>query len=142
MRRDRPHLTVRDPENWSRQPLRIVAGHAVTAAELEEYFPEGRAEAVALDEPDDWNYFLAALGERSMIALLIEGGGELAASALRAGVVDYVEFHIAPKLLGGRNSRPAVGGPDPDLMAQARQLYRVEVERCGADLIVSGYTAE
>ena len=142
VRHDHPALTVRDPENWSRQPLRLVASRTMTAAELAEYFPDGRAEIVALDEPDDWNYFLATLGDRGMIALLIEGGGELAAAALRAGAVDYVEFHIAPRLLGGRGSRPAVGGPDPEFMDQARQLYRVEVERCGSDLIVSGYTAE
>ena len=74
--------------------------------------------------------------------MLIEGGGELAAAALEAGVVDFAEFHIAPKLLGGRDSRPVLGGENPDSMAFARRLHRVKVNRYGEDFAISGYLEE
>ena len=68
---------------------------------------------------------------------MIEGGGTLAASALAAHAVDRIEFHIAPKLLGGRGSRTSVDGPDPQSLGEADRLTRVEIRRRGDDLIYS-----
>ena len=65
-------------------------------------------------------------------------GGELAAGAIRANAVDYVEFHIAPKLLAGVG-RPVVGGEAPELMSQALDLENVEVKTYGNDIAVCGY---
>ena len=139
LRRDAPRLTVREPENWTRQPLRIVATRETgLVARLPELYPDGRIEAVDLPDAAAWDRFLLDLGRRGMINLLIEGGGELAASALAAYAVDRAEFHIAPKILGGRDSRPAVGGASPELMALARELRDVEVERLGDDVMISG----
>ena len=76
------------------------------------------------------------------MVLLIEGGGELADSALKSGIVDYVEFHIAPMLLGGRNSIPVLGGEHPGTLADALRLHRVKVGFYGSDIAVSGYTQE
>ena len=70
--------------------------------------------------------------------MLIEGGAGLAGSALDAGAVDRVEFHIAPKILGGRSSLAAVGGKDPVRMADARLLKNIRVCRYGDDIAVSG----
>ena len=74
-----------------------------------------------------------------MTSLLLEGGGELAASALAAGAVDKIEFHIAPKLLGGRGSRPSVGGANPLALADAYQLSNVSLRKLGCDFAISGY---
>ena len=65
---------------------------------------------------------------------MLEGGGELAASALFNRVVDEVEFHIAPKILGGRNSIPVVGGANPDSLSEALQLEKIETLKLGNDL--------
>ena len=141
-RADRPALTVRTPENWPRQPLRLIASSSLTRDDLAECYPDGNFELVELRSSDDWEALLAELGSRGMISLLIEGGGELAASAIAAKAVDYAEFHIAPKLLGGRNSRPALGGDDPETLADAKMLHRVKCEACGSDFIISGYLKE
>ena len=139
LRRDAPQLTVREPADWKRQPLRIVATRdAKLAAKLPELYPDGRVEAVNLPDASAWDAFLLDLGRRNMVNLLIEGGGELAASALAAHAVDRAEFHIAPKILGGRASRPAVGGADPELMAMAKTLRNVEVAQLGDDVVISG----
>ena len=74
--------------------------------------------------------------------LLIEGGGELAASALSAGIVDAVEFHIAPKILGGRGSRPSVGGENPQTIAEAFPLKNMRVRRLGRNIMVTAEPQE
>ena len=79
------------------------------------------------------------LGGKNVTALLIEGGGELASSVLKAGIVDKVEFHIAPKILGGRDSRPVIGGKNPLTLAEAMALKNISIEHAGRDIIVTGY---
>ena len=138
VRLDHPQLTVREPESWERQPLRVVASSKFTEEELNEFFPDGNACIADLSTKEKWEAFLLTLGERKMTAVLLEGGGELAGSALRAGVVDYVEFHIAPKLLGG-TGRPVVGGLGPEFMKQAQMLNNVEIKQYGDDIAVCGY---
>ena len=131
-RLDSPSFTARTPEGQVlKTPRRFIASRGKLA------LPDGW-EPVRLDSPDEWNAFLSRLGSENVTALLIEGGGELAASALRAGVVDKAEFHIAPKILGGRESRPSVGGADPDSLREAVELKDMRVRRAGADLIVTG----
>ena len=142
VRQDRPLLTVREPDSWPCQPLRLIASRSMDEEEHEEYFPDGNAELVRLESEEDWGRLLDELGKREITCLLIEGGGELAASALQAWAVDYVEFHIAPKLLGGRDSRPVLGGDNPDSMALAQQLHRVKVTHYGEDIAISGYLEE
>ena len=139
LRTDRPQLTVRDPENWENQPLRIVVSSSLKNNDLPDYFPDGRAEAVDLPDREAWENYLLSLGERNVTMLLIEGGGVLAQAALDADVVDAVEFHIAPKLLGGSESIPVLGGKNPSLMAEALKLHRVSVEHYGDDIAVCGF---
>lgn len=142
LRADHPQLTVREPEDWACQPLRIIVSGSVDQETLDEYFPDGRAEAVSLADSEAWESYLKELGSRNITALLIEGGGELASAAIKAGAVDFVEFHIAPKLLGGRESIPVLGGISPESMAEAVPLYRVKTFTCGDDIVVSGFLKE
>jgi diaminohydroxyphosphoribosylaminopyrimidine deaminase/5-amino-6-(5-phosphoribosylamino)uracil reductase len=139
---DHPQLTVREPANWDRQPLRLIASGSMDEDELADFFPDGNAEVVSLEEPEDWDKLLDDLGSRDIVTLMIEGGGELAASAIAAGAVDYVEFHIAPKLLGGRASIPVLGGIAPDGMEAALPLQNVTVKQYGDDIAVTGYLRE
>lgn len=142
VRLDRPSLTVREPDSWPCQPLRLIASNSMDEDELAEYFPDGNAELAHISEPGEWGEYLDSLGRREITTLLIEGGGELAASALEGEAVDYVEFHIAPKLLGGRDSRPVLGGEDPESMMAARKLHRVKVTHYGEDIAISGFLKE
>lgn len=136
-RADNPSLTARGSMgNVLKTPRRFVASR--NPASLKGLLKEGW-EAVSLDSHAAWDAFLSRLGEESVTALLIEGGGELAASALRAGAIDKVEFHFAPKILGGRGSRPSVGGDNPASLAEALELSGVSIKKLGCDFAVSGY---
>ncbi|MBO5958584.1 MAG: dihydrofolate reductase family protein, partial [Lentisphaeria bacterium] len=129
-RLDHPALTARDKNGKVlKTPRRFIASHHPVGKDgFETFCAENRTE---------WFAFLERLGAENVTALLIEGGGELAASALKAGVVDQIEFHIAPKLLGGRNSRPSVGGEDPAQIAEAIGLDNMLVHKLGANLLVT-----
>jgi diaminohydroxyphosphoribosylaminopyrimidine deaminase/5-amino-6-(5-phosphoribosylamino)uracil reductase len=65
---------------------------------------------------------LRALRGLGLWSLMVEGGGEVLGSFLRAGLFDALLLFRAPLLLGGRGSRPAFGGPDPPRVADALRM--------------------
>lgn len=87
----------------------------------------------------DLDALMQYLGERDVTSLLIEGGAQVAGAALRAGVVDKVAFFYAPKIYGGDDGVPICGGRGPDLMRESLAVNRIELDRLGDDIMVSGY---
>ncbi|MFH1285397.1 MAG: bifunctional diaminohydroxyphosphoribosylaminopyrimidine deaminase/5-amino-6-(5-phosphoribosylamino)uracil reductase RibD [Candidatus Micrarchaeota archaeon] len=81
------------------------------------------------------------LGELGVTSVLIEGGGEVSASALKEKIVDKVLFFIAPKIIGGRSAPSPVGGEGAKSMREALKLARVSFRKVGEDLAVEAYTA-
>jgi len=144
VRLDNPQLTVRSPRNWSPQPRRIVwSSRTDLPADLHIWKNTDSLPLVVKPQTSrQWRRFLRRLADEQVTALLIEGGGELAAAALGAGVVDKIAFFIAPKILGGRGSRPAVGGLDPESLDESLQLQDMSVKRMGQDLLVTGYLSD
>ncbi len=144
VRRDNPQLLVRSPRSWPRQPLRLVASRSGDLGDAPHVLTDGRAETrvVRADSPDAWRALLGELGARQITALLVEGGGQLAGELLAAGCVDKVAFFIAPRLLGGADSRPVTAGPSPAHLADAAQLSHMQTRRLGADLLVTGYLTD
>ena len=139
VRLDHPQLQVREPANWPCQPKKLIYTKMSSEQLRQEFFSgDENVRSVSPQSREDWQLLLRKLGEENITALLLEGGGELAAAALQAQVVDEVEFHIAPKLLTGRHSRPVVGGVDPQKLVEALPLDKLNVKRAGCDLIISG----
>jgi diaminohydroxyphosphoribosylaminopyrimidine deaminase/5-amino-6-(5-phosphoribosylamino)uracil reductase len=144
VRQDDASLQVRMPARWPRQPLRVVWTSASSLPPELKMFHDG-GPAPILAKPHrraEWLEFLSALArrqERPVSSLLLEGGGELAAAALRAGVVNKVAFFVAPKLLGGRGSRPVLGGDNPQTLSEALELNHMRSRPVGDDLLITGY---
>jgi len=84
---------------------------------------------------------LVELGRRGHKSVLIEGGGRIAAAALREGVVDKVLFFYAPLLLGGEG-RAMIGPLGIDRVAAGQKLHTMTVERIGKDILVAAYIGE
>ncbi len=82
------------------------------------------------------------LGEMKIDSVLIEGGGTVNASALRAGIVNKIYAYIAPKIIMGENARSPVEGKGIQLMKDALCLKRIQSEMIGTDLLVTGYIEE
>ncbi len=136
-RRDRPSLTVRGEAGW-KQPRRLIATRTMDICEVRGLLSESgpEPEIVSAGNAERWEGFLYGLGREDVTALLVEGGGELAAQLFSAGAVDRIEFHIAPKLLGGRGSRRVLGGESPMGLDSAIELENWYWEALGDDVIV------
>jgi diaminohydroxyphosphoribosylaminopyrimidine deaminase/5-amino-6-(5-phosphoribosylamino)uracil reductase len=76
---------------------------------------------------------LDALEGAGVGSILVEGGGQVAASFLNAGRVDALEWFRAPILLGDEG-RPAVGAFVLKDLAAAPRFRRISVEAVGDDL--------
>lgn len=79
------------------------------------------------------------LGQEGIDSILIEGGGTLNFSALEEQIVDKVIFYIAPKILGGENSKSSIAGKGFSELDQAVILKDMNYRKIGEDLIVEGY---
>lgn len=66
---------------------------------------------------------LAVLGNKNIISLLIEGGGQLFAGFMQQNLIDEYHVFIAPKLIGGRGAPTAFGGQGFAQMVQAQKLH-------------------
>ena len=80
---------------------------------------------------------LSKLAEEGLTEILVEGGGQLAAALLRAGLVDAVHWFVAPKLLGG-DGKEALAGYGIKRLADATALRAVRTKRMGSDVLFSG----
>ncbi|HYC98301.1 RibD family protein [Brevundimonas sp.] len=154
---DDPMLTARPPGQESRQPARVVMDSrqrldrgsrlARSAGEwpvivLTVQLPSpalvrAGVEVIQVHTGRDGRvslrHALTTLRDRGFISLLVEGGGEVAASFLRADSVDRIEWFRAPILLGAEG-RPGVGSLAVGELGQARRFRRLAAEPCGDDL--------
>jgi diaminohydroxyphosphoribosylaminopyrimidine deaminase/5-amino-6-(5-phosphoribosylamino)uracil reductase len=122
-RADRPQLTARDV-GAARQPRRVVFGSGP--------LPEGLDLELVSGPIEEELATLAAAGVQS---LLLEGGPTLAASFLRAGLVDKLLVFVAPR----------VAGEGPRLFGDfdgSLRLSRFEAARVGEDVLLTAYVHE
>ena len=116
-------VTLRSADAARRAAL-LAAGVTLIDADPDS---EGRIDLVAA---------LAALGERGVTRLLIEGGARLAAELLRAHLVDRLAWFHAPLLIGG-DGTPAVAALGLDRLADAPGFERLSVARVGDDMLTT-----
>ena len=76
---------------------------------------------------------LQILHDNGVTSLLVEGGGTLAASFLRLGAIDVIEWFRAPIILGG-DSRGSIGNLDLTDMNLAKRFNRIELRDLGDDI--------
>lgn len=162
---DDPQLTARLPDRIIRQPLRVVLDsrlripfnakllaqgqtHEVLIATTK-YASQSRREALqqmgaaVLTLPMEKGRVslkacLIELAKRNITSVLLEGGSELNAAALQAGMVDRVHFYLAPSLLGGQDAKGVIGGHSPLSISDARRITDLRIKRIGEDLFIDG----
>lgn len=159
---DDPELTCRLPGLAPRSPVRIVvdsrlrvpptARLVVEASRTPTWFLVRRgidAErcaaltrcgveiieiAAAADGRLDLAAALAALGQRGLTRVLVEGGAGLAAALLATDLVDRIAWFHAPRIIGG-DGIPAVGGFGVAKLAAAPRFERLSLETVGEDVL-------
>jgi diaminohydroxyphosphoribosylaminopyrimidine deaminase / 5-amino-6-(5-phosphoribosylamino)uracil reductase len=158
---DNPRLTCRIP--GGRDPIRVIvdstlrtspAAHALAerstapallvtstekAASAALRYAGSNLEVLAIPAHGggiDLAAMMRELGRRGWCKVMFEGGAHLAASALRAGLIDRVAFFVAPKIVGA--GLTAVEGMKTELIRHAISLTGLTVTRIGGDLLIEG----
>ena len=159
---DDPRLNVRLERPWPREPYRVVVDSlartppgaqligAGTASRsfisVGEGAPvesvralEGAGATVVrcpgVDGRVDPAALLRELFARDARAVLLEGGSDVHAVFLEAGLVDRVAIFVAPLLLGGRTAPSLLGGLGREL-GRAVRLDNFETRMLGQDLLI------
>lgn len=88
------------------------------------------------DNHVDLNEAMKALGALGIDSLLIEGGSDIIASALKAKVVHEVCVAIAPKFIGGSDAKGFIGDLGVELLSDAINLEFSHVHQSGRDYII------
>ena len=163
---DDPQLNARGGPAQGRQPLRVVVDGALRSdagARIHDHQVRGgslvlasnrapqsrraafreaglQVDVIEAGEPSG-REILAALSARGISSVLVEGGGELAWSLVREGVVDRVYGFFAPLLLGGAAAPTPVGGAGFAALQDALRLQVVNLRRLGPDVLVEAVAA-
>jgi diaminohydroxyphosphoribosylaminopyrimidine deaminase/5-amino-6-(5-phosphoribosylamino)uracil reductase len=164
--RDDPRLTVRTGAKEARQPLRIVVDTALRVpldAQVIKQPPSGRTliattsqaaqgrirelerrgvKVLVTKEREgrvDLADLMRLLGEMGVMTVMIEGGSELNASAIRQGIVDKVLFFITPRIIGGQDAKSSIGGISPKHLSASIPVRDYQIKRIGPDLLLEGY---
>ena len=166
--RDNPALTTRLQNKEGQDATRIVLdSHGRTLADARIFNPDSEAGvivAVTSEAPSEnidalekvgaevltvpaahgnqicFRRLMEILGKREITSVLIEGGSEINASALAAGVVDKVMCFIAPKLIGGQDAPGPIGGVGIHSLTEAVNLQRMSVTPIPEhDILIEGY---
>lgn len=97
------------------------------------------AEILILPEKDgkiDLQMLMKELGKKRIDGILLEGGGTLNESAIKAGIVSRVYAYIAPKMFGGANAKSPVEGEGLALAKDAWQFRQLGISTFGEDLMI------
>lgn len=132
-------MTARESPTWLitsvNAPPAAVAGLAKAGVDVIQLEPG--ADQVT----PDLAKVLAALAERGITRLMVEGGAGLAGSLLRAGLIDRLAWFQAPIVIGG-DGKSAVGSLLLDRLADKPAFERIACEVLASDLGTTYITRE
>lgn len=133
VRRDKPALTIRDPELLAgrQQPWRVVV--------------TDRPESIVFQGPMDRNLIRPRgdlseilrnlVSEQGVLTVMVEAGGVFSAALFEAGLIDEVVVYYAPLLCGGPS--PGLGGGG---LHESLHLEEIDFKQFGDDVRVRGIT--
>lgn len=90
-------------------------------------------------EKVDLQWLMEELGKRQITSLMIEAGSSLNSYALWSGIVDKVMIFIAPKIIGGAQSYPSIGGKIYKNLDEAFEIKDLKIRRFEGDIFIEGY---
>lgn len=120
----------------------IIATTSRAKSEKKQKIEEMGVEVLILDGEDgqvDLVSLQKAISERKIDSILLEGGADLAFSAIKAGIVDKVRYYIAPIMLGGQQTKTALGGEGFQHLRDAFSLENITTRQIGQDICIEGY---
>lgn len=88
------------------------------------------------DEHLDLHALMESLGKEKIDSVLIEGGSQIAWSALSCGIVNKIQTYIAPKIFGSQEAPGPVGGTGVELPAECFALGTPDIRMLGDDILI------
>ena len=101
LRADNPRLTVRLGKRNTLHPWRVVLTRSGNLPPDAHLFTDQHRERTLVYKKRSLGFVLRDLGRRGVASVLIEGGSDILGQAFEQGLVDRVQFYIAPLILGG-----------------------------------------
>ena len=157
----RMHPNLRDPirivvDSKLRTPVtaRLLPGHSAAQRKRSPRViiattlaaPASREKALVAMGAEVWRFrshangrvrideLVKRLGEENILAVLVEGGGEVHASFLAAKYADEVILYMAPLAVGGRDAPSWIGGKGVKVMSAAYRFELTDARKIGPDL--------
>lgn len=81
---------------------------------------------------------LRFIGSRGVSSLLVEGGSEVFGSFIDKKLVNRLYWFLSPKIIGGRDALPAIGGKGIGRLSSAAMLKNIKLEKIGDDFLFAG----
>lgn len=138
VRADDPQLTIRGVRHRE-QPWRVVwtkSGKLPGGAKL---FTDTFRDRTVVFQNQSLRSVLGELGKRGVASVLIEGGARVLGEAFDRGLVDEVNFYLAPLLIGGPVA--VTGGRGVGSNDQALRLENATYRRIGPDVKLTARVA-
>ncbi len=136
VRRDNPRLTAR-VGTPRKQPWRVVLTRSGRLPKTAAIFCDANRARTLLYRGKSLRSVLRDLGQREILSVLIEGGGEVLSEALEERLIDKFQIYIAPLFTGGPVL--AFGGKGAASAAESVKLLRAKYERIGNEVCLTGY---
>jgi diaminohydroxyphosphoribosylaminopyrimidine deaminase/5-amino-6-(5-phosphoribosylamino)uracil reductase len=86
----------------------------------------------------DFKIIIKKLNDIGLKRILIEGGGEIIASALSCGAADEIFAFIAPLIIGGRTAVTPVEGEGISLVKNSLKIKNMKMQKIGSDILITG----
>ncbi|MDD4294441.1 MAG: bifunctional diaminohydroxyphosphoribosylaminopyrimidine deaminase/5-amino-6-(5-phosphoribosylamino)uracil reductase RibD [Candidatus Omnitrophica bacterium] len=121
-------------------PDKVILFTAKTRSSKIKNIPE-QVKIVELKEHDiatNTEYILKKLFALGIYSVFIEGGSKTLGAFFDAGMVDKAYFFIAPKIIGGQNALPSIGGLGKSKITEALRLKNIALKHFGDDLLIEG----
>jgi len=84
-------------------------------------------------------WLMKMLAKKGITSVIVEGGSGLSSYLLNEKIVDKVVFFIAPIIIGGKDSYPAIGGISCGRLKDAYKIKDIKIKKIGKDIMVEGY---
>lgn len=124
---------------FNQRTIVVYADSQNTQEKLERLHSLGVETLYCPDESNqiDLKKLMIYLGNEGIDSILLEGGGTLNESAVRAGIVKEVQAFIAPKLFGGVNGKTPIEGIGVNLPSEAVRLKYIDICQIGEDIKIT-----
>ncbi len=135
------HLAI-PMDSFLVQSSREIPLYVATISKDEEKMTQLEDEGVhiistpAVEGGVDLSYLVRELGAMGIDSILLEGGGTLNYSALKAGIVNSVHVYVAPKILGGDGRYTPVRGLGVEYPSAAYMFGTPKISCMGDDVLL------